>query len=449
MELRDYLQIIRKRWIVIVATVVILVAGVSIFSYAQQPVYEADATCMVSATLSGQSEYSAIQIIQQLLETINKIAVSSPVLEGVSQKLLGTRSPSQLRQAIASKVVLKTQLIVVTASDKEPLSAMLVANAAADSLIDFINQKEGNSTYDIVKIESATIPRSPISPKPLRNAILGGFLGLILGFGGVVLLESMDVSVKSTEEFSQLLGRPVLGEIPLLDNSKAGSISANTIEDPGILEPTRTLRTNIQYMDIDAKLHTILVTSSSQGEGKTFICEQLARAFAAGDRKVILVDGDLRKTTHHSEKPSPGLTDVIIGTMELGEAVKKSETEQFERLPSGPLPPNPSEMLDSEAMRRILESLRTSYDIVIIDSSPIRMFSDSLVLASRVDGIVMIAGAGSTSSESVKSANQLLTGPNMNLLGGVLNMLKYSKRHSDYYYHYYYNAGHRKKRLKK
>lgn len=447
MELRDYLNIIKKRWIVIVAITLLVIAVILVYSFVQEPVYEAKATCMVSATLMGQSEYSAIQIIQQLLETFNKIAVSSPVLENASQRLKSTRSPSQLKQAITSKVILDTQLILVSAKDAEPVTAVLEANAAADSLIYFVNQNEGNGTYQIVKVESAAVPKSPVSPKPLRNAILGGFLGLLLGLGSAVVLESIDVSVKSKEELGKLLERPVLGEIPLSSNNSSGAVSDNAIEDSGILEPTRTLRTNIQYMDIDAKLRTILITSPSQGEGKTFISRQLAKAFAAGGKKVILVDADLRKTAHDSEKHAQGLTDAIIGTVDLGAVIKNTETEQVDLLLSGPFPPNPSELLGSEAMLKILDSLRASYEVVILDSSPIGMFSDPLVLASKVDGTLLVVESRNTSAESVKSAAQSLTGPNMNLLGAVLNKVKLNKRHNNYYY--YYNSGRRRKRTKK
>jgi capsular exopolysaccharide synthesis family protein len=381
MELRDYLHVIRKRWIVIVLVMVVVMAGASVYSYAQKPIYEAKATCMVSATLSGQSEYSAIQIIQQLLETINKIAVSSPVLESTSRKLISTRSTLELKRAINSRVVTDTQLILVSAKDAESLTAMLEANAAADSLIEFVNQNEGNGTYKIGKVEAATIPKSPVSPKPLRDAVLGGIFGLLLGFAAAAVLESVDVSVKSKEELTEILGRPVLGEIPLSYNNQAGSTSINPVEDSGILEPTRTLRTNIQYMDIDVRIHTILITSPSLREGKSFISKQLAGAFAAGGKKVILVDADLRKAENESEKRAAGLTDLIIGTLELGAVIRNDDAGQYDRLPSGPLPPNPSEMLDSEAMRKTLDSLRTGYDIVIIDTSPIGIFSDPLVLA--------------------------------------------------------------------
>ena len=162
------------------------------------------------------------------------------------------------------------------------------------------------------------------------------------------------------------------------------------------------MRTNLQYMDIQGNLRAILVTSPSVVEGKTFISKQLAKAFAASGKKVIMVDADLRKTEQDFESNAQGLTDTIIGNADLGAVIRNTETEQFDLLPSGPLPPNPSEMLDSEAMHKIFDSLRSSYDIVIIDSSPIVTFSDQLVLASRADGTVLVVEARSTSTESIK-----------------------------------------------
>jgi capsular exopolysaccharide synthesis family protein len=174
------------------------------------------------------------------------------------------------------------------------------------------------------------------------------------------------------------------------------------------------------------------------GEGKTFIGKQLARAFAAAGKNVVLVDADLRKVEHSHDKDadSPGLSDAIMGTVDLMAVTYKTKTDRFWMLPSGPLPPNPSELLDSESMQSILDSLQTGFDVVIVDSSPIRMFSDPLVLASKVDGTILVAEARSTSGESLKAAAELLRGPNINLLGTVLNKVKLSKRHRDHYYYY-------------
>ena len=443
MELTDYLNILRKRWIVIVAITVVVVAGVLAFSFLQKKVYEAKATSMVSATTTIADQYSAVQIIEQLLQTINNIAVSRSVLEDASTRLDKRVSANQLQGAIKSQVLLDTQLIVTAARDENPTMAMLEANAAADSLRDFVNKKAGNDgPYKIEKVDRALTPNSPISPKPRRNAILGGFLGLILGIAVAAVLESIDVSVKSKDELSQILELPVLAEIPLSSDDSVAPNAKNIPGDPGILEQTRTLRTNIQYMDLDSNLRIILITSPNLGEGKTFISSQLARAFVASGKKVILVDADLRKVKHGADHAhSPGLTDVIMRTVDIKEVLQKKETDGFWLLPSGVLPPNPSELLDSASMRDILDSLRTDFHVVIVDSSPIGIFSDPLALASKADGTILVAGAGSTSTESLKSARDLLTGPNINLLGSVLNKVKASKRQAYYYYHYYSHPG--------
>lgn len=444
MELRDYLNILRKRWIVIVVITVLVIGGVLVYSFAQEPVYQAKATCMVSATTTAQNEFSAIQIIEKLLKTISEIALSRPVLENTSERMMNTRSSSQLQESVSSSVLLDTQLIIISATDREPMTARLEADTAADSLIDYVHQKEGNGSYKIEKVEPAAVPTSPVSPKPVRNGILGGFLGLMLGFAFAAVLEYLDVSVKSKEELGQLMEQPVLAEIPLAGGGPIGSKTGDAPEEPaGILEPTRTLRTNVQYMGIDADLRTILVTSPLLGEGKSFISKQLAMAFAAGGKKVILVDADLRKPGH-SEGFTTGLTDVIIGSVDLSGVVVKAETDGMWLLPSGPIPPNPSELLDSAAMQGLLGSLRTSYDVVIVDSCPIVMFSDPLVLASRVDGTLLVVEARSTSVRSVEAAIQLLSGPNMKLLGAVLNKVKAEKDH----YYYYYDSRRRNRRRK-
>jgi len=439
MELRDYLKILKKRWVLIVVVTALTVGAVLVFSLMQKPVYEAQATCMVSASSTGQDQYSAIQVIEQLLQTLNKIAVSRPVLVEASNRLGHGSSANQLEGVVNSGIITNTQLIVISAQDTKPKKAMLEANAVADSLVSFVNQKAGeNGTYKIEMVESALTPTSPISPKPVRNGIIGLLLGLILGVAGAVVIEYLDVSVKSKDELSQILKLPVLAEIPSSSEDSVAPNVKNIPGDPGILEQARTLRTNIQYMDLGSNLQIILITSPDLGEGKTFVSRQLARAFAASGKEVILVDADLRKAKRGADRKesSPGLTDLIMHTADVKEVAQKKQEDGFWLLPSGFLPPNPSELLDSASMQEVLDSLRTTYDVVIVDSSPIGIFSDSLALASMADGTILVAEAGSTSVESLKSAKDLLTGPNINLLGAVLNKVKASKYQSDYYYRY-------------
>jgi len=437
MELKDYLAIFRKRILVIIGVTVVVFASTLGFSYMQKPVYKASTTLMVSASMKGFEEFSAIQIIEKLLLTINKLSTSRPVLEKASETVNHKKNVRQFQDAVSSQVLTNTQLIQISASAGNPQAAMAMANAAADSLVAFVREKEGaSSSYKIEQVEPALKPTSPVSPKPLRNGMMGVFLGLILGFGVASLLEYLDVSVKSKDELSVLLEKPVLGEIPLVTYGKLENGKQESSETGEILEQTRTLRTNIQYLDLENNLKTILLTSPQLKEGKTFLSLQLARAYTAAGKKVVLVDADLRKELHHFEKtPSEkGITNVIVGSLELADAFVDTDMELLKYLPSGPLPPNPSEMLDSSGMRRLLADLGKDFDIIIMDTSPIGMFSDPLVLASKVDGVILIAAARSTSNASLKAASELLMGPNINLLGIVLNRVKVSRQH---YYDYY------------
>ena len=448
MELKDYLAIIRKRILVIIGVTLVIVAATLGFSYMQKPVYQASTTLMVSASIKGFEEFSAIQIIEKLLLTINKLSTSRPVLEKASETVNHKKDVRQFQKSVSSQVLRNTQLIQISATAGDPQMAMAMANAAADSLVAFVREKEGDSSYKIEQVEPALKPPSPVSPKPLRNGILGGFLGLILGFGTACLLEYLDVSVKSKDELSVLLDKPVLGEIPLVRYGKLENGKQESSETGEILEQTRTLRTNIQYLDLENNLKTILLTSPQLKEGKTFLSLQLARAYAASGKKVALVDADLRKELHHfKETPSEqGITNVIVGSLELADAFADTDMELLKYLPSGPLPPNPSEMLDSSGMQRVLAELDKDFDVIILDSSPIGMFSDPLVLASKVDGVILVAAARTTSSASLKAANELLMGPNINLMGTVLNRVKVSRQ--PYYYYDYYRRG-KKKRTEK
>ncbi len=446
MQLRDYLGIVKKRWFVIVGMTVLVLLIVLIWSFMQNPTYKAEATLMVSAVSTNPDQLSAIQTIQQLLETIRKIATARPVLQAASDSLGGERSVDELTNAISSQVLTDTQLIKISASDGDATYAMLEANATAGALIDFVKKNEGDTpNYQIQKIEPALVPTSPVSPKPLRNGILGGLIGLVLGCIGAAVLESLDVSVKSKDEVANLTDKPVLGEIPLFKNGKLASAGRNGSKDPGILEQTRTLRTNIQYLNIKSNLRVILVTSPRLGEGKSFVSMQLGRAFAAQGKRTVLIDADLRKVDAQLVgQAQRGLTDLIMGTVDLKDVLRATDMQLLRFLPSGPLPPNPSELLDSTSMQNVLAGLRKECDAVIIDTCPIDMFSDPLVLSPKSDGVILVVAARESNIDSIKTAIQLLSGPNINLLGSVLNKTKKSK-HQDYYYYRSGSLKHRRR----
>lgn len=201
-------------------------------------------------------------------------------------------------------------------------------------------------------------------------------------------------------------------------------------------EAYRTLRTNIQYSSFDKEIRSIVVTSAEAAEGKSTVSGNLALSFAQNEKKVIIVDCDLRKpSVHKNFKISNlvGLSEVLIGKVQLEEAVQ-SRNEYLDILPSGKIPPNPSEMLSSKTMINLIEKLKEKYDIIILDSAPLLAVTDAQILSREVDGTILVTRAGRTKRESVIEAKNLLIKVGANIIGIVLHAVENTR--GKYYYYY-------------
>ncbi|PXW92017.1 capsular exopolysaccharide synthesis family protein [Streptohalobacillus salinus] len=203
-----------------------------------------------------------------------------------------------------------------------------------------------------------------------------------------------------------------------------------------ISEQYRTIRTNLQFASVDGELKTMLVTSAGPAEGKSSTVANLALVFAQQEKKVLLVDADLRKpTVHYTFRIDNriGLSSVLVGDMVLAEATTKSEESTLDILPSGPIPPNPSELLGSKAMQKLIHEASEYYDIVIFDTPPVLAVTDAQILANEVDGTLLVVRSKKTDKELAIKAKELLEPAKSKLLGAVLNDKEHSK--GDYYYY--------------
>ena len=203
-----------------------------------------------------------------------------------------------------------------------------------------------------------------------------------------------------------------------------------------VSEAYRTLRTNIQYSSFDKQIKTIVVTSAEAAEGKSTVAGNIALSFAQNEKKVIIVDCDLRKpSVHKNFKISNliGLSEVLIGKERLEEVIQK-RNENLDVLTSGKIPPNPSEMLSSGAMTNLIEKLREKYDMVILDSAPLQAVTDAQILSTKADGTILVVRAQATNRESVVEAKNLLTKVGANIIGTVLHAVENTK--GKYYYYY-------------
>ena len=286
-------------------------------------------------------------------------------------------------------------------------------------------------------LDSATRATSA-SPSVSRGLLFSGVLGLVAGIALALVLEALDDTIHSPEDIARDTGVPFLGMVPLLDTAIDELITISAPKSPPA-ESYRTLRSNIKFSLIDEPSGQFLVTSAGSGEGKTVTAANLAVVFAQAGQRVLLVDTDLRRPALHRVlhcDPSRGLTNVLVGEARVEDVLQDTHVEGLRLLASGPLPPNPAEMLDSAAMQRLIDDLQAYADVVIFDSPPAIVLTDAVVLSSKIDRTILIAEAGQVTREAFNEAVRLIENARGKILGVILNKLRLSA--SDYYYYYYY-----------
>ncbi|WHH57520.1 CpsD/CapB family tyrosine-protein kinase [Petroclostridium sp. X23] len=239
-----------------------------------------------------------------------------------------------------------------------------------------------------------------------------------------------------------------------MQEQRPSLITHNNPKSP-ISEAYRVLRTNIQFSGVDKPLKIMVVTSAGPGEGKSTTIANLAITFAQSGSKVLLIDGDLRKPKVHktfNTHNQTGLTNVLAQHADYKQYVKQCDIDNLDILTSGPIPPNPSELLSSNSMKKLLERFREDYEIVLIDAPPVGTVTDAAILSTIVDGTILVAASGQVEIEAAQRAKQLLEKVNANIIGVVLNKLSKNEQGNYYYYYYYYygeDDGNDKKKRKK
>ncbi len=313
---------------------------------------------------------------------------------------------------------------------------------------------ESQSINNIVIAEPATIPNVPIRPRTATNTLLAAVVGAMIALGAAFLIEYLDDTVKTPDDISRVSGLSTLGAIARLkETGGARQLVAWLRTKAPETEAYRTLRTNIQFSSVDKPLRTLLVTSSSPGEGKSTTTANLAVVLAQTGKRVVVVDTDLRRPVQHKVFGVPnntGLTTALLNgdNIHLDGHLQPTEIENLQVLTSGPIPPNPSELLGSHRMARLIEALTQQADIVLFDSPPVLAVTDAAVLGRQVDGVLLVADAGATREHALASATEELRKTGANVLGVALNRLD-ARRGGYYYYYYYYytdESGERRRR---
>lgn len=286
-------------------------------------------------------------------------------------------------------------------------------------------------------------PGVKTSPRPTRNAVLAIFLGLILGVGLAFLVEYLDSSLHTREDFEKYYDTTIIGEIPCIE---ADTLPQNHIiyferpQHPAV-EGYRNLRTNLQFLNLEGETRVILFTSAGPEEGKSTVMINMGAALSEMGKKVLLVEADLRKPVldrYFKVSPGKGISGVLAGTTTLDEAIQPTGYDNLYVLASGVKPPNPAELVASESMRSVLERVKQSADFILVDSPPVLAASDAMAMAPMVDGVILMANHARADRESARRTSELLRRVNARILGLVINNIALETKYGYYHYYYYY-----------
>ncbi len=288
----------------------------------------------------------------------------------------------------------------------------------------------------------------PVSGGEQLNIIFGGLIGMLLGVGAAFFLEYLDRSIRSSADVESSLGLPVLGSIPAFEPDPEGRpLHLVAVKEPDGLasEAYRLLRTNLAFSTTrERPLATLLFTSPGPAEGKSTTVSNLAAVLAARGDRTLVVDADLRRGELHDVFDilrSPGLSDLLVGGIDDREAIRPEVRPCLDILPAGQRPPNPSELLGSQAMSDFLDEWRHQYRWVLLDAPPVLAVTDPSVLAVQTDAVVVVIRAGETDRRAAWRAFEQLRRVNARVAGAVLNELKASGAGDGYYMDYYYGYG--------
>ena len=451
MDLRDFLRVLRRRWRIVAALLALaLVTAVTVTATSTR-IYQADAEVFVSLqdTNAGSTSnaYQGNLFSQERVKSYAKIANSPKVTGPVVTQLGLDLTPEQLAAKITATAPTDTVLVDLVVKDPSPVRARDIANAVSLQFAKVVRDLEKPATgrpspVSVTVVRPADLPVAPVSPRTTINIALGLLVGLALGIGVAVLRETLDTTLKTSEDLQKITGSSALGVISYDGQAQRNPLVSQVDSRSGRGEAFRTLRTNLRFVDIDNPPRTVVITSSVASEGKSTTACNLAITLASAGVRVILVEGDLRRprvADYMGLDGSVGLTDVLIGRAALDVVLQPWGTSTLSVLASGPLPPNPSELLGSAQMGELLKAMSARADLVLIDAPPLLPVTDAAVLGRECDGALVIVRYGKTTREQLTRSLGALESVGARVLGTVLNMAPTGGAHG-YGYGYGYSS---------
>lgn len=447
MELREYVAILRKNWVLVVIVTILGLGAGAVASLLATPDYQSRTQLYVSVRSDGgttgelvQGANYSRQIVNSYVAVVKTGVVLDPVVEELQLDITG----AELASYVSASSPSDSTLINITAISPSAEQSALIANAVGESFKEVVRTQlepeteNGASPVNLTTIQNALAPTAPISPNVPINLALGLLVGLALGYGLAILRSVLDRRIYSTQDIEQITDKPLLGGIIDDPGVEKNRLIVHTQPNSPRAESFRALRTNLQFLNVGTKGRVFGITSANPGESKSTTSLNLAFALAQSGSRVALVEGDLRLPSlsgYLDIEGAAGLTDVLIGRAEVDDVLQRWGQNEFYVLPAGRIPPNPSELLGSEEMEQLLNSLSERFDYVIIDAPPVLAVTDAAILGKMTAGLLMVVATGSTTKQDLESALKTLDTAGTNVFGVVAAMIP-AKKSSNYNYGY-------------
>ncbi|WP_051681845.1 polysaccharide biosynthesis tyrosine autokinase [Cellulomonas sp. HZM] len=428
----EYVAALRKRWLVILLLAVIG-AGLGYWKASStEPLYRSTSKVYVSLT-RGDTVGDLVQgstYTRNLVESFAQLATMPVVLQPVIDDLDLGITPRALAGAVSADSPLDTVIIEISATSRSPQRAAAIANSVAKHLSTTVKDlsptsEDGASTVQMSVVSPAAPPSYAFSPNTKLLTATGGLVGIGIGIVVALAWTLLDTRVRSARDIPARPERVLLGTVPQ-DRAVRRWGARAIVESPHapLAEAYRRVRTNLQFLDVAKPVHSIVVSSAVPGEGKSLTSINLALIMAERGRRVLLVDADMRRQTVAGAlgiEGGAGLSTVLVGDATLADVAQPWAHENLEVVTAGATPPNPGQLVDSEAMGEFIAAATATYDLVVIDTPPLLAVADAAVLSRRVDGVVVVVGCNHVRRTELADALATLDAIDATCLGVVLN----------------------------
>lgn len=459
----------RKKFLIILITILFTGIGYVYTTKFIKPVYTSTTTLVLALsneknTSNTTSTAAEVAVNTKLVSTYSELIKSKKVLSEVVANTGINITEEQLKKEISIKSVSNTSLINISVEDKIPENSSRIANEIAN-----VFTKKVAEIYNINNVQivnQAEIPQGPSNINHKKDIAIFGLIGLLLSIIYIVIANMFDTTIKTTEELDDIFGLPILASIPMYGKKPQKDNSKELIVDKDpkspISEVFRTLRANIQFMNTKKKSKVVLVTSTIEGEGKSWVAANLAVTFAQAGKLALLIDADMRKGRQYdifNIEAKPGISNYLSGIInenkeknenqinDIENYIQETEIKNLYVIPSGDVPPNPSELLLSHKMRDVIKQLKEQCDVIIIDGTQCDLIADSLVLARLADTTIITTAYKQTKKENLRKVIEKIINVGGKNIGFVLNKVHISEK--KYEESYYYGSTKDKKKLEK